>query len=493
MAVLQTSERKAECKAERKPKRKAKRKVESKADKQTTDGKVSSPKRNKRNKNNKNGASKTTKVTAAAYLKANEIIIHEENAPLPCLNFEDAPFPAKIVRMLVSQPGFKSPSPVQAATWPIAVKGRDVLAIAKTGSGKTLGFLLPVIRRCMAERDNKAVSPIGLIMAPTRELALQIHAEAVKFGNCVGLRAVAVYGGAKKGPQVNQLRRGCDLIVGTPGRIKDVLDTAGGGQNAVCDVGKMAMLVLDEADRMLDMGFERDIRAIAWQAFAKKDESDYRPHQTFLYSATWPLDVQGIANDLLTNAVKVTVGDGGEKLTASKSIVQRIHVVTEAQRWPKFVELISPFARGGTEAGKRVIVFANRKNTVREITQYCAQQGMAAGQLSGDRSQSQREATIKNFKKGTVTVVIATDVAARGLDIKGIERVINYQLPIDDFQDYVHRIGRTGRANAKGQADSLFTNGDKVHAPKLIKLMKEADQQIPPELANLGSKRVVFD
>lgn len=484
--AVQTAEKKAGGKAERKAKRKAERKA-----KPTTDGKVSAPK-SKRVKRSKASKSTTSKKTAEEFLKSNEITIHEADAPLPCLTFESAPFPAKIVKMLMSQ-GFVAPSPVQAATWPLAVAGRDVLAIAKTGSGKTLGFLLPVISRCVAERAKHSVSPLGIIMAPTRELALQIHAEAVKFGNCVGLRAVAVYGGAKKGPQVAKLSRGVDLIVGTPGRIKDVLDTDGGGRNAVTDVGKMSMLVLDEADRMLDMGFERDIRAIEWQVFCTEDESGYRPHQTFLYSATWPLEVQGIANDLLTNAVKVTVGNGGEKLTASKNILQRIHYVTEANRWKTFVELISPFGVGGAEAGKRVIVFANRKNTVREIMMYCANQGMAAGQLSGDRSQSQRESTIRKFKKGTFTVVIATDVASRGIDIKGIERVINYELPMDDFQDYVHRIGRTGRADAKGQADSLFTDGDKKHAQKLITLLKEADQEVPAGLANLSSKRVVFD
>ena len=253
------------------------------------------------------------------------------------------------------------------------------------------------------------------------------------------------------------------------------------------------MVVLDEADRMLDMGFERDIRAIVWQCFSDGPDA-YRPHQTFLYSATWPVEVQGIASDLLSEtAVKVTVGSGGEKLTASTSIVQRVHVVDALKRWETFAALIAPFGKGGAHATSRVIVFANRKDTVKALAKHCQQLGMACDVLSGDRSQSQRESTIRKFKDGSVTIVIATDVAARGLDIKGIERVINFELPVDDFQDYVHRIGRTGRANATGEADSLFTDGDKLNAKELIRILTEAGQAVPPALAKLTPQRIVFD
>jgi ATP-dependent RNA helicase DDX5/DBP2 len=247
---------------------------------------------------------------AAAFLAAHELTIHDDAAPPPCLSLAEAPFPPALVQLLTSQP-FTAPSPVQAASWPIAVSGRDVLAIAKTGSGKTLGFLLPVLSRCVAERPSAKGSPLAIIMAPTRELALQIHDEATKFGRCVGCTSVAVYGGAGRTGQVAALARGCELIVGTPGRIKDVLDVRGGGASSCVKFGSMCMLVLDEADRMLDMGFERDIRSIVWQCFGDGTHG-YRPHQTYLYSATWPVEVQGIASDLLSpNAVKVTVGSGG--------------------------------------------------------------------------------------------------------------------------------------------------------------------------------------
>ena len=181
--------------------------------------------------------------------------------------------------------------------------------------------------------------------------------------------------------------------MGTPGRIKDILDTKGGGGNAACSVERMSMLVLDEADRMLDMGFERDIRSIVWQTFGEW------PHQTFLYSATWPLDVQGIAGDLLTNSVKITVGNGGNRLTASTAVTQRVHIVESGVqgRMDKFKELMQSFRRGGADAGKRVIVFANMKVTVKKLAKWCHAQGLASDSISGDRSQSQRETTIRKY------------------------------------------------------------------------------------------------
>ena len=436
----------------------------------------------KRQKNNSSNSSNSSN-SPTTYLQDNDITIHEEGAPPPCLSLRAAPFPRELLSILCAQ-GFTVPSPVQAATWPIAVTGRDVLAIAKTGSGKTLGFLLPVLARCSAEKRAAQGAPTALIMAPTRELALQIHAEAVKFGAPSGLRAVAVYGGAKKPPQIKKIQHGCELIVGTPGRIKDILMR---DRTPVCSLLSFSMLVLDEADRMLDMGFERDIRNIVWKVFGD------RVKQTFFYSATWPLDVQGVASDLLVNEVKVTVGKGGNRLTASTSVTQRVHVIDPSQRMPKFQELMSAFQRGSVDCGKRVIVFANRKVTVKKLSKWCNNNGLRCDTMSGDRSQSQRESTIRKFREGSVTVVVATDVASRGLDIKGIERVINYELPMDNFMDYVHRIGRTGRAGATGIADSLFTNGDRVNSQALIKLMKDAGQVVPVELAKYAPTKITFD
>ena len=490
------AERKAARKAERKATRKVEKKAARKAEKKRGNAEAADARVAKRPKLERAGSVSASSASTCAYLALHEISISDAAAPPPCLSFAVAPFPPPLVKMLTSQPAFTAPSAVQAATWPVAVLGRDILAIAKTGSGKTLGFLAPAIAKCAAKRASAKGAPLGLVMAPTRELALQIHAEAVRYGACVGVSAVAVYGGAPKEPQVHALRRGCELLIGTPGRIKDVLDARGGGAQSACRLGSFCLLVLDEADRMLDMGFERDIRSIVWHAFADANGVAYRAHQTFFYSATWPLAVQGIAADLLTEPVRVTVGTGGDKLTASESVTQRVHVVADVSaRWAKFVELIRPFGKraGGASAAVRCIVFANRKDTVASITRYCASEGMACESITGDRSQSQREGTIRRFKAGEVTLVIATDVAARGLDIKGIERVINYELPTDDFQDYVHRIGRTGRAGATGEADSLFGDADRANAVELTRIMKAAGQPILPALAKMAPQRIVFD
>lgn len=470
----------AERKAKRKAARKAERKAERKAGKKRAAAGHAAEAPQKRAKPVDDEAE-----AARAYLALHEIVV-SDGCPPPCLHFDRAPFPDAL-RVQLGAQDFVLPSPVQASSWPIAVTGRDVLAIAKTGSGKTLGFLLPVLARCVREKAAARGAPLAIIMAPTRELALQIKAEADKFGKSVGCAAVAVYGGASRAGQVAALRRGCQLIIGTPGRIKDVLDVAGHCGDPCVSVSSLSMLVLDEADRMLDMGFEKDMRNIVWYAF------DGRPRQTFLFSATWPLDVQGIAADFLTEEARVTIGAGGQRLTASATVTQRVHVIQEKDRLPTFTKLMAPFRRGGPHHGQRVIVFANRKTTVRKLAEHCACAGLAVERLSGDRSQSQRESTVKRFKAGTVTCVVATDVAARGLDIKGIARVINYELPSDDFQDYVHRIGRTGRAGESGEADSLFTDGDRHYGPELVRIMREAGQVVPPALARLTPQKITFD
>jgi len=418
---------------------------------------------------------------AAAFLLANEITFHDADSPLPCMSFETAPFPKKLIKLLIAQPGFKAPSAVQAASWPLAVAGRDVLAIAKTGSGKTLGYLLPALTRCRLEKADANGSPICLIMAPTRELAIQICSEAVKFGEPLGCRAVAVYGGASKKTQSNNLQRGCEVIAATPGRMKDMLDIRGNGYNAVTSLTKCSILVLDEADRMLDMGFEKEIRSIVWEIPT--------PHQTLFYSATWPAEVECIAQDLLTNPAKVSVGSGGEKLTANKSVTQRVHVVNGSKP-EALLKLLESFKPGKPDAGKRVIVFANTKVDVKWICNHCRDNGFSVDSISGDRSQGQRERVIGSFRDGSLTMVIATDVCGRGLDIEGIERVINYDFPGPD--DYIHRIGRTGRAGATAIADSFFTDHDKLHAKELIRILTDAGQDVPAALASFTSKSTTF-
>lgn len=405
---------------------------------------------------------------AASFLAANEITFHCTDAPLPCMSFQSAPFPKRLIKLLMAQPGFETPSAVQAASWPLAVAGRDVLAIAKTGSGKTLGYLLPALARCRKEKDQSDGCPICLVMAPTRELAIQIASEAEKFGECLDCRAVAVYGGARKSSQANALWSGCEIIAATPGRLLDLLDVKGQGKNAWTNLAKCSMLVLDEADRMLDMGFEKEIRAIVWELPV--------PHQTLFYSATWPHAVQNIAHDLLSEPAKVTVGSGGEKLTANTSVTQRVHVLEgPIAKARKLLELLKGFGRDD-----RVIVFANTKIDVQWISEHCTKNGLCVDSVSSFRSQAQREAVLQRFRTGELNIVVATDVCGRGLDIDGIEHVINYDFP--DPDSYIHRIGRTGRAGASGTADSFFTVDNKIHAKELIRILTDSGQVVPAEL-----------
>ena len=443
---------------------------------------------------------------ARAFMKANEITIHDPSAPLPCIALASAPFPQPLVDLLLKQ-GFSAPSAVQGASWPLAMAGRDVLAVAKTGSGKTLGYLLPALARCHAGWEKAGGHPLCLVMSPTRELALQIQGEAVKFGAPLGCRAVAVYGGAPKWPQASALSRGCEIVIATPGRMMDMLDLhsssnspakggggkgggkggkgggKGGGGNAATSLERCQMLVLDEADRMLDMGFEKDIRAIV--AGMPPDR------QTFLFTATWPKAVQRVAADLLgASQCKVTVGSGGEKLTANKAVTQNVKVVTASDKWATFVELLAPYKPGGAMAGTRAIIFANTKKDVNGIGQYLWDESFPVDTLSGDRSQREREDVIRHFRSGAVTIVVATDVAARGLDINGIERVINYDYPPGDggSEDYIHRIGRTGRAGASGVADTLFTQADAKHAKEIVRILADAGQSVSSELLAMASK-----
>ena len=368
--------------------------------------------------------------TEAEFMKTHNIEIHQKDAPPPCISMKAAPFPAPLVNLLVEQ-GFPHPSPVQAAAWPVAAADYDLLAVAKTGSGKTLGYLLPALTVCNQHKAAAGGYPVALVMAPTRELAMQIEKEATKFGAPLKCRAVVCYGGASKWSQQKQLQYGCEIIVATPGRLLDLLELHGSswGQPST-SLDHCQVLVLDEADRMLDMGFENDIRTIV--GAMKKEQL-----QTMLFTATWPRAVQRVAADLLKPThVKVTVGTGGDKLTANTSVKQVVSVVEQFQKWDAFLKIMEPFGPGGPKADSRVIVFANKKREVNQISQYFYEKKYNVDSLSGDRTQKAREDVVAQFRRGSVTLVIATDVAARGLDIPGIEMVVNYDFPDMNIDEY---------------------------------------------------------
>ncbi|GFR43801.1 hypothetical protein Agub_g4925 [Astrephomene gubernaculifera] len=388
----------------------------------------------------------------------------------PLLKFEHTGLPAA---MLHATRTFVAPSPIQSQCWPIILEGRDLIGIAATGSGKTLGFGLPMLRHIAAQREGGVVAgkgPFALVMAPTRELALQINEVLEEAGSKCGVHTVCVYGGVPKPPQISAIRGGVEVVVGTPGRMEDLLN------DGVLKLSQVTYAVLDEADRMLDLGFEPHIRAIM-----KLTRAD---RQTLMFSATWPTAVQKLAVAFLSHPVKVTIGS--QDLAASHSITQRVEVIEPPARDARLLELLQQY-HGAKGRKNRVIIFVLYKKEAPRVEQLLTRKGWKAVAIHGDISQGQRTAAVEQFKAGTVPLLIATDVAARGLDIPDVEVVINYSFPLTT-EDYVHRIGRTGRAGKTGIAHTFFCAGpDKPRAGELINVLREAGQEVPADLLKFGT------
>ncbi|XP_062194053.1 DEAD-box ATP-dependent RNA helicase 14-like isoform X2 [Phragmites australis] len=402
-------------------------------------------------------------ISPEAYRTKHEITIVGNEAPAPFMTFQSTGFPSEILRE-VQQAGFSAPTPIQAQSWPIAIKGRDIVAVAKTGSGKTLGYLLPGFLLLKRLQHNSREGPTVLVLSPTRELATQIQDEAIKFGRSSRISSVCLYGGAPKGPQLRDLERGADVVVATPGRLNDILE-----MNRV-SLRQVSYLVLDEADRMLDMGFEPQIRKIVKQV----------PHrrQTLMFTATWPKEVRKIASDLLSNPVQVNIGNT-DQLVANKSITQYVEVIPHSEKSRRLDQILR-----SQEHGSKIIIFCSTKRMCDQLARNLSRQyGTAA--IHGDKSQSERDSVLSEFRSGRCPVLVATDVAARGLDIKDIRIVVNYDFP-SGVEDYVHRIGRTGRAGATGSAYTFFGDQDSKYASDLVKILEGANQSVPPQLKDMA-------
>ncbi|XP_021752168.1 DEAD-box ATP-dependent RNA helicase 40-like [Chenopodium quinoa] len=398
-----------------------------------------------------------------AYRQQHEVTASGENVPAPFMTFDATGFPPEILREIHSA-GFSSPTPIQAQTWPIALQNKDIVAIAKTGSGKTLGYLMPAFMHLRQRRNNPRIGPTVLVLAPTRELATQILEEGNKFGRSSRISCTCLYGGAPKGPQLEELRRGADIVVATPGRLNDILETRN------IDLRQVSLFVLDEADRMLDMGFEPQIRKIV---------NEMPPHrQTLMYTATWPKEVRKIAGDLLRNPVQVNIGNVDE-LAANKSITQYVEVVPQMEKQRRLEQILR-----AQERGSKVIVFCSTKKLCNDLARSIGRSFPAAA-IHGDKSQSERDYVLNQFRSGKSPILVATDVAARGLDIKDIRVVINYDFPTG-IEDYVHRIGRTGRAGAIGMAYTFLSEQDWKHAGDLVKVLEGANQQVPPQVREMA-------
>ncbi|KAJ5637045.1 hypothetical protein N7490_006924 [Penicillium lividum] len=399
------------------------------------------------------------------YRKKQDMAVQGRNVPRPVETFDEANFPAYVLSEVKAQ-GFERPTAIQSQGWPMALSGRDVVGIAETGSGKTLSYCLPAIvhinaQPLLAPGDG----PIVLVLAPTRELAVQIQAEITKFGKSSRIRNTCVYGGVPKGPQIRDLSRGVEVCIATPGRLIDMLEA--GRTN----LRRVTYLVLDEADRMLDMGFEPQIRKIIGQI---------RPdRQTCMWSATWPKDVRQLASDFLNDYIQVNVGS--TDLSANHRINQIVEVVSDFEKRDRMIKHMEKIMEDRTN---KIIIFTGTKRVADEITRFLRQDGWPALSIHGDKQQNERDWVLNEFKQGKSPIMVATDVASRGIDVKDITHVLNYDYP-NNSEDYVHRIGRTARAGAKGTAITFFTTDNSKQARDLVTILTEAKQQIDPRLAEM--------
>jgi len=347
------------------------------------------------------------------------------------MSFHTFGLSAELLRAVTEQ-GYREPTPIQTRAIPPILEGRDVLAAAQTGTGKTAGFTLPLLQRLATSSPRAGRGAVRtLILTPTRELAAQVEESVRTYGKHLPLRSAVIFGGVGIHPQVEKLRRGVDILVATPGRLLDHVS-----QRTV-DLSHVEILVLDEADRMLDMGFIRDIRRIISLL--------PRHRQTLLFSATFTDEIRELANNFLTSPIRIEAVGGA---APPELVSQVVHPVDRERKSALLSFLI------GTGNWKQVLVFTRTKRGADRLTRQLERDGIRAAAIHSDKSQKERTRTLLSFKRGTVRVLVATDLASRGLDIDQLPHVVNFELPLVP-QDYVHRIGRTGRAGTEGDAVSL--------------------------------------
>nr|WP_316873163.1 DEAD/DEAH box helicase [Ralstonia sp. LMG 6871] len=356
----------------------------------------------------------------------------------------------------LTESGYTKPTPIQAAAIPVVTAGRDVMGAAQTGTGKTAGFSLPIIHNLLPDANTSA-SPArhpvrALILTPTRELADQVYDNVAKYAKYTALRSAVVFGGVDMNPQTEQLRRGVEILVATPGRLLDHV------QQRSVNLSQVRMLVLDEADRMLDMGFLPDLQRIINLLPAHR--------QTLLFSATFSPEIKKLAASYLRHPQTIEVARSN---ATAENVRQVIYTVPDNHKQAALVHLLKQRAEQGLP--RQCIVFSNSKIGCSRLARALEREGINANAIHGDKTQTERMQTLEAFKQGTVDVLVATDVAARGLDISQMPCVINFDLPFN-AEDYVHRIGRTGRAGASGDALSLFAPGDERLLADIEKLIK---------------------
>ena len=347
----------------------------------------------------------------------------------------------------ISKKGYTTPSPIQQKAIPSILEGKDVLASAQTGTGKTAGFTLPILQ-LLSQGQHLRQRPVrALILTPTRELAAQVYANIKEYSEFLDLRSAVIFGGVNQNPQVSQLRQGIDVLVATPGRLIDLQN------QGLISLSKVEILVLDEADRMLDMGFLRDIERIIKVLPSKR--------QNLLFSATFSKDIKKLAMGILHHPVHV---EATPENTTVDAIIQKVYPVAKEKKTELIIKLIS---EGNW---KQILVFTRTKQGANKLTESMISAGIKAAAIHGNKGQGARTKALAGFKDGSLTALVATDIAARGLDIPLLPHVVNFELP-NIPEDYVHRIGRTGRAGASGEAISLFSPDETTFLRDIEKLV----------------------
>ena len=393
------------------------------------------------------------------------IKVKGKNCPKPVKTWAQCGLSAKVLDV-IKKCDFEKPTPIQAQAIPAVMSGRDLIGIARTGSGKTLAFLLPLFRHILdqppLEYDD---GPISIILSPTRELALQIYADCKKFSKLLKLRVVCVYGGTGISDQIADLKRGAEIVVCTPGRMIDMLAANSG---KVTNMRRVTYVVLDEADRMFDMGFEPQVTKIV---------SVIRPdRQTVMFSATFPRQMEALARKILTKPIEVQVGG---RSVVCKDVDQSVIKIEETKKFFKLLELLGIYQQEGG-----VLVFVERQAAADNLVRDLMKAGYPCMALHGGMDQFDRDNTIADFKKGVTSLLVATSVAARGLDVKELKLVVNYDCP-NHYEDYVHRCGRTGRAGNKGNAYTFITPSQQRFAGEIIKALELSSSSVPSDVEEM--------
>nr|KAG5704149.1 hypothetical protein BaRGS_009679 [Batillaria attramentaria] len=393
------------------------------------------------------------------------IKVRGKNCPKPVRSWAQCGVSKKVLESLKKH-NYENPTPIQAQALPVIMSGRDMIGIAKTGSGKTLAFVLPMLRHILDQPPlDEGDGPSAVILTPTRELALQISSECRKFTKPLGLQVVCVYGGTGISEQIAELKRGCEIIVCTPGRMIDMLAANSG---RVTNLRRCTYIVLDEADRMFDMGFEPQVMRII---------DNVRPdRQTVMFSATFPRQMEALARRILTKPIEVQVGG---RSVVCKDVNQNVIVIEEDKKLFKLLELLGIYHEEGA-----ALVFVDKQEHADELMKSLMKHAYPCMALHGGIDQYDRDSTISDFKNGVFKVMVATSVAARGLDVKHLILVVNYDCP-NHYEDYVHRCGRTARAGNKGFAYTFITPEQERYAGEIIRALELSESPVPDDLAKL--------